>query len=379
MRGPNRFKLGVFSANADGGLTLTRVPERWRADGRTWWRWRRWPTARGWSFFCRSPGGRALAASRTVANGVRDVDLGRRARRPDRAHRTVRHRACADGASGVRGQGAGDDRSCRRRARRAEHRLRLEPRGVRLFGLQMIEDRYGQGLEWFEILERIYTERRAIRLQGAVLRSAGVSGKPLPVQRPRPVTLNAAFSPPGRDFAARAADCLFTTFVEIGQAVAQIDDMRVRAAAAGREVGVYTTCHVVCRPSQEEAEDVLRALRRDNGGHRGRRPLHGRQRRSSPASHDPAAYRLHRKRFAGGAGTYPLVGTPRQIAEEMVRMAAWGSPERHSRSSITRASCRISSRPSCLCYARLACASKKRLKINNVNCGTSSQGQGQAP
>ena len=32
MYGPNRFKLGVFSANADGGLTLTRVPERWPAD-----------------------------------------------------------------------------------------------------------------------------------------------------------------------------------------------------------------------------------------------------------------------------------------------------------------------------------------------------------
>ena len=31
MHGPNRFKLGVFSANADGGLTLTRVPERWPA------------------------------------------------------------------------------------------------------------------------------------------------------------------------------------------------------------------------------------------------------------------------------------------------------------------------------------------------------------
>ena len=27
-------------------------------------------------------------------------------------------------------------------------------------------------------------------------------------------------------------------------------------------------------------------------------------------SHDPEAYRLHRKRFVGGAGTYPLIGTP---------------------------------------------------------------------
>src|SRR6201996_7372768 len=32
MHGPNKLKLGVFSANADGGLTLTRVPERWRAE-----------------------------------------------------------------------------------------------------------------------------------------------------------------------------------------------------------------------------------------------------------------------------------------------------------------------------------------------------------
>ena len=32
LMGPNKLKLGVFSMNADGGLTLTRVPERWPAD-----------------------------------------------------------------------------------------------------------------------------------------------------------------------------------------------------------------------------------------------------------------------------------------------------------------------------------------------------------
>ena len=42
------------------------------------------------------------------------------------------------------------------------------------------------------------------------------------------------------------------------------------------------------------------------------------------ASHDPEAYRLYRKRFAGGAGTYPLVGTPKDIAAEMVKMAEVG-------------------------------------------------------
>ena len=40
------------------------------------------------------------------------------------------------------------------------------------FGLEMIEDRYGQGIEWFEIMSRIYTRACAVRLQGAILRSA---------------------------------------------------------------------------------------------------------------------------------------------------------------------------------------------------------------
>jgi alkanesulfonate monooxygenase SsuD/methylene tetrahydromethanopterin reductase-like flavin-dependent oxidoreductase (luciferase family) len=31
LKGPNRLKLGVFSTNADGGLAITDVPERWTA------------------------------------------------------------------------------------------------------------------------------------------------------------------------------------------------------------------------------------------------------------------------------------------------------------------------------------------------------------
>ena len=42
------------------------------------------------------------------------------------------------------------------------------------------------------------------------------------------------------------------------------------------------------------------------------------------SSHDPEAYRLHRKRFVGGAGTYPLIGTPRRIAEELVAISRVG-------------------------------------------------------
>jgi phosphate transport system substrate-binding protein len=32
LHGPNKLKLGVFSTNADGGLAITDVPERWTAS-----------------------------------------------------------------------------------------------------------------------------------------------------------------------------------------------------------------------------------------------------------------------------------------------------------------------------------------------------------
>jgi alkanesulfonate monooxygenase SsuD/methylene tetrahydromethanopterin reductase-like flavin-dependent oxidoreductase (luciferase family) len=44
------------------------------------------------------------------------------------------------------------------------------------------------------------------------------------------------------------------------------------------------------------------------------------QKEKFSGSHEAEAYRLYRKRFAGGAGTYQLVGAPEHIATEMVRM-----------------------------------------------------------
>jgi alkanesulfonate monooxygenase SsuD/methylene tetrahydromethanopterin reductase-like flavin-dependent oxidoreductase (luciferase family) len=41
-------------------------------------------------------------------------------------------------------------------------------------------------------------------------------------------------------------------------------------------------------------------------------------------SHDAHVFNVYRKRFAGGVGTYPLIGTPARIVEEMVKMADIG-------------------------------------------------------
>ena len=192
-----------------------------------------------------------------------------------------------------------------------------------MFGLKLIEDRYEQGLEWFDIINRIYTATEPFDHDGKYYQLKNVSGKPRPLQSPRPITLNAAFSPPGRDFAAKAADFLLTTFVDIEKGRAHVAEMNQRAAAEGRNIGVYTTCHVVCRPTQTEAEDYYEyyaVTMADTASV----DFYTGQKQKFSGSHEEEAYRLHRKRFAAGAGTYPLVGTPAHIAGELVKISEAG-------------------------------------------------------
>ncbi len=324
MHGPNRFKLGVFSANADGGLTITRVPERWPA---TWEgivacaqmadraglefflpiaRWKGFGgemNSREWSY-------ETLTFAAALAGVTKNIALFSTVHVP-MVHPVFAAKALAtvDHASGGR---SGLNIVCG-----------WSPEEFGMFGLEPVAERYEQGLEWFEILSRIHADTGPFDYDGKYYKLKAVSGKPAPLQRPRPITLNAAFSPPGRDFAARAADFLFTSFTDIDKGRDQIADISARAEKTGRTVGVFTTCHVVCRPTQAEAEDYYDhyAVKMEDtvsANH------YMGQKQKFSGSHEDDAYRLHRKRFVGGAGTYPLVGTPRHIADEMVRISQAG-------------------------------------------------------
>jgi alkanesulfonate monooxygenase SsuD/methylene tetrahydromethanopterin reductase-like flavin-dependent oxidoreductase (luciferase family) len=324
MLGPNRLKLGIFSANAEGGLALTRVPERWPAHwpeivevaqladraGLEYFlpiaRWKGYggvTNSREWSFETFTfAAGLAGLTTRIALFATVHVPMVH----PVFAAKSL---ATLDHASGGR---AGLNIVCG-----------WHPEEFAMFGVPQIADRYEQGLEWFDILCRLYASDEPFDFRGRFYDLRGVSGKPRPLQRPRPVTLNAGFSAPGRDFAARAADFLFTTFVEIEAGRAQIADMTARAAATGRSVGVHTTCHVVCRATQAEAEDYYDwyAVRMEDTA---ATDHYMATKEQHSGSHDPVAYRLHRQRFVGGGGTYPLVGTPRDIADELARIAAAG-------------------------------------------------------
>lgn len=324
LRGPNRLKLGVFSANADGGLALTTAPERWRA------RWAdvvevariadraglelflpiaRWKgfggatQAREWSFETLTfAAGIAAATERIAVAATVHVPM---------VHPVFAAKALAtvDHISGGR---AALNIVCG-----------WNPDEFAMFGLEPVPERYAQGAEWWSIVRRIHAAEEPFDHEGRFYRLRAVRGWPVPLQRPHPVMLNAAFGPPGRDFAAANADCLLTTFSSIEEGRRTIEDIRTRAAPLGRTLDVWSTCYVVCRPSRDEAEAYYERYAVAEADHAAV-DYHMRQKQQFAQSHDPAAFRLHRKRFAGGAGTYPLIGTPEDIAAELLRISAAG-------------------------------------------------------
>ena len=132
LRSPDGFKLGVFSTNADGGLALTTVPERWKAT---------WPdnvaAARiadegGFDFFLPIArwagfGGETHAREWSFETFTWAAGLAALTRRMaifSTVHVPLVHPI-------YRGESAGDGRSHLRRTRRPQHRLRLEPEGIR--------------------------------------------------------------------------------------------------------------------------------------------------------------------------------------------------------------------------------------------------------
>jgi alkanesulfonate monooxygenase SsuD/methylene tetrahydromethanopterin reductase-like flavin-dependent oxidoreductase (luciferase family) len=324
LHGPDRFKLGVFSTNADGGLAITTVPERWRAS----WadnlaaariaedagldfllpiaRWKGFGGAtrvreRSFETFTWAAG-LAAATSRIALFMTVHVPLVH----PVHAAKAL---ATVDHISGGR---AGLNIVCGWNA--AEFAM---------FGAAPEQRGYDRAAEWITIIERAYASDEPFDFDGAYYRLKGVVSRPASLQRPRPVTMNAAFGAPGRDFAARHCDVLFSTFSEIADGRSHVEDMRERSAAVGRDVGVLTVCHVVCRESQQEAEDYYRRYAVDQADHEAL-DIHMAGKQSSAGSHDAAAFHLYRQRFAGGAGSYPLVGTPDRIAADIAAIAEQG-------------------------------------------------------
>ena len=324
MTGGNAFKLGLFGANADGGLAVTTVPERWAARWEDVLAVTRLADNAGLDFFlpiarwkgfggitnARHHSFETLTLAAALAATTTGITVFATVHAPF-VHPVFAAKALAtiDHISNGR---AGLNIVCGWNGPEFE-----------MFGVPQTRTPYALGQEWYDVFAGVLAGGEAFDAAGEFYALKGVEGRPVSLQRPRPVTMSAAFSPPGRDFAARTSDFIFTTFVELADGIATIADMQSRAAALGREVGVFTACHVVCRPTQAEAEEYYDRFAVTEADHAAV-DKHMAMKAAMSGSHDPSMYAQHRKRFAAGAGTFPLVGTPQRIAATLLDLHAAG-------------------------------------------------------
>ena len=195
------------------------------------------------------------------------------------------------------------------------------------------DTRYDHGLEWYQVWSRMLEGGPEFDWDGRFFKLRRLETNPVSVQRPRPLVMSAGFSPKGRDFAAQAADALFTTMTELDQAPAMLANVaaacgQIRQAAAGLRDGSRGV------PADPQGSGGVLPLLRGGARRRGGPSL-----LSPPARHDDRHRARRRclvrsrsrftratgKSFFGAyPGTYPFVGTPDDVASEMARMSAAG-------------------------------------------------------
>ena len=322
----NHFKLGLFSANCSGGLAVTRVPERWNA---------RWdenlalavmaddcgidfmlPIARFTGY-----GGETDFQGSSLETLVWATGLLAATQRIT-VFATV-HTAFCHPVLAAKQFATAD------LVGHGRFGLNIvagwnQPE-YELFGLDMPAghaDRYAQAQEWWDVVRRVWTETEPFDFKGRRYSLKNVSIRPKPYDGVPPI-LNAASSQEGRAFAAANVDFLFTVLIDLATSKAELPALRAQSRAHGREVGVLTPTYVVCRPTTREAEEYHRYYAEENADDAGLDrllELQGLHAKSFP----PEAFRHLRTRFAGGHGSYPLIGDPDTVADEIGRIAGAG-------------------------------------------------------
>jgi dimethylsulfone monooxygenase len=195
------------------------------------------------------------------------------------------------------------------------------------FGIELPADhdgRYALAQEWLEVIQRIWSSDEPFDHEGRFFQLQHVEGAPKPVDGSIPI-LNAGASQQGREYAARNADFLFTTFADPatdGRAAVE-----AVTGAAGerydRQIGVLTLTYSVCRPTRQEAEEYHHHYAEEEadwGAVDNLMALQG----LHAQSFSKEMLAAFRGRFAAGHGAYPLVGTPDDVADGIERIAQAG-------------------------------------------------------
>jgi alkanesulfonate monooxygenase SsuD/methylene tetrahydromethanopterin reductase-like flavin-dependent oxidoreductase (luciferase family) len=199
-----------------------------------------------------------------------------------------------------------------------------------MFGVSLREHeaRYEFAQEWIDVAKRAWSDERDFDFEGRFLRLKGVRAYPKPYGGTRPILMNAGSSPAGQAFALRNCDAFFTATAgsrtSLSAHVEKVDEIKKEAGRYGRQIAVYTVGQVICRPTQQEADDYYQHAIIDSADWGAVEAMMA-LRNVTPQNHSPEEYAARRTYFAANAiGGYPFVGTPDRVADELATISEAG-------------------------------------------------------
>lgn len=320
MHGANKFKLGVFRMNCEGGLCITKAPDRWEAEWDDVVRAAQMADEAGFELILplarwRGYGGEidnAALSYETLTQGAALAAHTKRAAIFVTVHVPLVHPVFAAKAVAtidhVSHGRAGLNMVC------GWNQAEFD-----MFGAKLIDHdhRYDQGLEWYDIFMRLLAGERFDH-KGEFYDIKDVYTDPVTLQQPRPVTMSAGGSTAGREFAAKAADFLFAVPQDVDHAAKLVTEIKKNAAAEDRHAGIFGISHVVCRPTQKEAEEFYDYYAVEMADNEALDNWVGAKQATSESMSDEVF--AQRRRVAGGHGSVPLIGTPEKIATDIIAL-----------------------------------------------------------
>jgi len=324
----NPFKLGLFSPNCSGGMAVTTVPERWVAS---------WENNRALALMAEECGLEFLLpiARWTGYGGETDFQ--------GESLETVTWAAGLLAATRRMTVFATAHTAFTHPLVAAKQFATIDHIAAGRFGLNIVcgwnkpeydmfcmhlpdahVDRYRYGQSWWDLIRTAWEADADFDWSDDFFTVRNARCTPKPVGRTLPPIMNAGSSDDGRDFAARNCDVLFTVMVDLASGADTVRQwQRIARERYARELGIFTTTYVVCRPTRREAEDYHRHYAVDHADHvavERLMSLMGMHAQSFPRDMIAAL----RTNFAAGHGVYPLVGDPDTVADGLAAIAAAG-------------------------------------------------------
>lgn len=325
MLSRNKFQLGLFSANCSNGMTMTKAPERWN---NTWennvtiaqladkagiefmlpvGRWKGYKgetNTQSASFETITWATGLLASTKNIsvfgtvhAALIHPVFAGKQMMTADHVGRG------RFGLNVVAGWNAAE---------------------FDMFGVPLLaqEDRYAYAEEWLTIIKRIWSESEPFDFDGRFFQLKDVQCLPQPYSGKAPLIMSAGSSEAGSAFAFRNASCLFMVINDLESMARQVSELRSKSPDGN--FGVFASSHMVCRPTRKEAEDYYHYIVDEMGDWAAAEYIAKARETGKSTPKEVLQQHQMKRRFIGGCGTWPVVGSYDDVVETFSHLSKAG-------------------------------------------------------